>query len=98
MDKDPLDDKTFSEILNSPELFNKLLEEDELKVIGDRAMDEKLKPCPFCGGEATYIKKINDIKSYIGCSNASCIAEPFSFLVDEAAIKAWNRRVTDEYK
>lgn len=48
---------------------------------------EQLKPCPFCGGEATITLFIKQIA--ISCTNCSAV------VVEKAAqeaIEAWNRR------
>lgn len=65
---------------------------------------EKLKPCPFCGGEGQIKTEIdgNDLLAYIFCDN--CCASTDKFIdVDyngkniDYAKKAWNRR-TDNGK
>jgi Lar family restriction alleviation protein len=66
---------------------------------------DKLKPCPFCGGEA-WIIRTNDNNSspYVQCKFGvfrvpKC---PLGHLVtwdyatEEEAIAAWNRRANDE--
>lgn len=52
---------------------------------------EKLKPCPFCGGEAELYENY-----YHGC-NIYCLECGVEFECDskEEAIEAWNRRVSD---
>ena len=65
-------------------------------------MNEKLKPCPFCGGEAHLINnndymtahKPNDIY-YVMCLN--CRAKTNFFYTDDEqeAINAWNTRVKE---
>lgn len=61
----------------------------------------QLKPCPFCGGEATLGR---DECGYfiIGCENSDCFAyinrmdgSP-SFFLGENAIDQWNYRVPDD--
>ena len=47
----------------------------------------KLKPCPFCGGEARWA---NDDENWIECSY--CGVETRFFDDTQEAIKAWNRR------
>ena len=47
----------------------------------------KLKPCPFCGGEARWV---NDDESWIKCSY--CGVETMYFDDTQEAIEAWNRR------
>ncbi len=60
-------------------------------------MTEKLKPCPFCGGEA----KLQELKMldgtiiyYIICRNNSCKVQPMTHEMntDYEAINAWNNR------
>jgi len=55
-------------------------------------MSEKLKPCPFCGGEATCHTQANFRASTfaIRCKSCGC----FSALYDDfpQAIAAWNAR------
>ena len=67
---------------------------------------EKLKPCPFCGGEADSRIVYGRRKAmfyYVRCSK--CLAQTFYFPYKntertgvnpaEEAIKAWNRRESD---
>jgi len=61
-------------------------------------MNEKLKPCPFCGGEPYFIKD----ESYgdlfeIGCSNRKCKLVVYTNDIAEKkkAIAAWNKRVLE---
>ena len=56
-----------------------------------------MKPCPFCGSEATIEHK-NVLETWIvECSNTNC---PASYMIgndydtEEEAIEAWNRRAT----
>lgn len=61
-------------------------------------MTDKLKPCPFCGGEAEvighYIKGVaNNYQYFVRCK--SCKARPRScntFKKKEKAIEYWNTR------
>lgn len=63
-------------------------------------MDEKLKPCPFCGGEFSLddgIWKIrgNPCTYYILCPHCEAgIANEYSV---DAAIKRWNTRANNRY-
>lgn len=63
-------------------------------------MSDKLKPCPFCGGEAAY-SETNP--SHIGDDNGfmvyckKCYTESsYDFQTRENAIAAWNRRYEQE--
>lgn len=75
-------------------------------------MNEELKPCPFCGGEAK-IKAAS--KEYIGftiwCECKNCYAQAGGYCPDmkkedtaienidscrNKAVEAWNRRANDE--
>lgn len=62
---------------------------------------EKLKKCPFCGGEANVIKTLclnNGYKGYFvlhECDMTINTIETSSFPTEEQAIKAWNRRVEE---
>lgn len=56
-------------------------------------MTEKLKPCPFCGGEAEIIEE--GIGFNIKC--ADCYAEMTPFVTDKReAIKMWNTRPIED--
>lgn len=69
-------------------------------------MEDKLKPCPFCGSPAEYIERVDDygfvtgkpgtIEHVIECSNRKC---PVVFLeatgkTYDDAVKNWNTRDT----
>ncbi len=52
----------------------------------------KLKPCPFCGGEAIIYENDEDDEYMIGCKNC-CAAEPMTeWASKENAIAQWNTR------
>lgn len=60
----------------------------------------KLKPCPFCGGEAKVDYAINDYNRWgVSCNTCGCVVEVgFGDYEDtvEEAVKAWNRRASDD--
>lgn len=65
----------------------------------------KLKPCPFCGGEAEvrttfYVNggKGDNNEYTVFCKNKDCIAfyNDTAFTSRETATEKWNRRVDDE--
>ena len=69
----------------------------EPKELGDKNnMDEKLKPCPFCGGDGkiytggTYYK----ITYQVVCEK--CGARGKWYVLEKDAIKAWNKRVKEQ--
>lgn len=54
-------------------------------------MRDELKRCPFCGGEA----EVDGFPlRYVRCKE--CGAETGAFDSEEEAIKAWNKRVSDD--
>lgn len=65
---------------------------------------DKLKPCPFCGGEAITKSEqrhsgTKDKFYFVGCSAYNCIASLHSmnryYATAEDAATAWNRRADD---
>lgn len=60
-------------------------------------MNEKLKPCPFCRGEADamYTYSVADCKFYIVKCLQCGIETPFKH-TEEEAIKTWNTRTLTE--
>ena len=59
----------------------------------------KLKPCPFCGGEAKIIQGSLYYGYRVGCENYRCTTCPitYSYHTIEEAIEAWNTRADDAY-
>lgn len=62
---------------------------------------EKLKPCPFCGGEAKLQEKIIAKGAWwsVVCLNEKCGAHIFFYWAEwnkETNVKRWNRRAKDE--
>lgn len=65
-------------------------------------MNDLLKPCPFCGGEARIVVLKKGFKSIIVCMTPECGFRRHSYNngdTDENAarrlIAAWNRRTND---
>lgn len=56
--------------------------------------NEKLKPCPFCGGTA-YVTNDYGSSSSVKCNNPICGAAVRLWVNPEKAIAAWNRRADD---
>lgn len=54
-------------------------------------MEQELKPCPFCGGDANIVSREEGI-TFITCKD--CYAEMFGS-TKESAIKQWNTRVSE---
>ena len=50
-----------------------------------------LLPCPFCGGEA---KSTGDPRDQVFCTH--CGASTFMWVTEDEAVKAWNRRYTED--
>lgn len=68
-------------------------------------MEEKLKPCPFCGGEAMIVFCGYDSVPQVRCNNClalmggdsksySAVKGDLFFKTQDEAIEAWNRRAT----
>lgn len=59
---------------------------------------EKLKPCPFCGGEAEVLRNpiINGAihNAVVHCEE--CKARTTIYVFEKDAIEAWNTRAVDE--
>lgn len=53
----------------------------------------KLKPCPFCGGEAKIYGKREGLP-WVACK--SCIGQTACCDTKEEAIEAWNRRMKED--
>ena len=61
-------------------------------------MAEKLKPCPFCGGEAELVNIGTNLCDPITveCKQCKCNTQWFDRSCD--AIEAWNRRTSNVKK
>lgn len=56
----------------------------------------KLKPCPFCGGEAEIRKYVNGYNIWFCARCDSCkITQTSTTQTEQQAIAAWNRRAND---
>lgn len=55
--------------------------------------EKELKPCPFCGGKASYIESGKGAY-WIKCYR--CRVETEAYDCKEEALKVWNRRAGDE--
>lgn len=53
---------------------------------------DKLKPCPFCGGEAAFLGETQSIKCK-QCGGMFIVTNPLTTRLE--AKEAWNRRVND---
>ena len=63
---------------------------------------EKLKPCPFCGGEAVVVRAKStsyfkrEVPYKVKCGHCPCALAYTFFKSKEQAIAAWNRRANDD--
>ena len=59
---------------------------------------EKLKSCPFCGGEALLRKVPNENRYYVRCGNNECPIHVSTCMreTEEEAIEIWNRRASND--
>lgn len=60
--------------------------------------EAKLKPCPFCGGNASYIATNCYAQNYVRCPDcgASIWGKDDERPSRKEIVKIWNRRETDE--
>lgn len=59
---------------------------------------EKLKPCPFCGGEASLERSHHTVFGdgyWVECENTNCPCNPHTidFRDEDMAVNAWNERL-----
>ena len=61
-------------------------------------MENELKPCPFCGGDAIIDYGMGINKYWVLCDNEKCGLRPMTdaYANKSVAKKVWNRRATDE--
>lgn len=62
-------------------------------------MNDKLKPCPFCGGIGTLFVETDEIGYvFVTCapSDNGCGAAGPAEITKEEAIEAWNRRTGEQ--
>ena len=67
----------------------------------DKAAADKLKPCPFCGGEAITGYAIKDYNRWgVYCQNCGALVEVQDWKgiddSEENAIAAWNHRAPEK--
>ena len=79
-----------------------LVEQEKSKSLDEieRAMMDKLLPCPFCGGEATISDGGYSGEKFLArCRELSCpAASGFIRKTHDEAVAAWNRRAQPENK
>ena len=59
--------------------------------------EEKLRNCPFCGGEAKLYSRAVDwllSEHLVRCKKCHCITDTYD--TKEEAVEVWNRRVADD--
>lgn len=61
-------------------------------------MSDKLKPCPFCGGEASLERSHHTVFGdgyWVECENANCPCNPHTidYRDEDMAVNAWNERL-----
>jgi len=65
-----------------------------------RRLEQPLKPCPFCGGEAEIVR--NDVGVFVGCFHEICPVAPstgtflYEYASEAEAIEAWNTRAEQQ--
>lgn len=59
---------------------------------------DELKPCPFCGKKALLIPLEHYREWFVACSSRYCVEQKHAYKSKRAAIKAWNKRVTDSIR
>ncbi len=62
---------------------------------------EKLRPCPFCGNEASLEHSHDTVFGdgwWVECTNPHCPCNPYTidFRDEDMAVNAWNGRQNDE--
>ena len=58
----------------------------------DEVRDEKLKPCPICGGEAEFRPTIGDTHGFCTCKYKRCVEQHFTKNINDAILD-WNTRI-----
>lgn len=64
-------------------------------------MEEKIKPCPFCGLKASAKKYYDELDGeakilyMVKCNGYLCEAQVDGFVSKERAVLAWNKRFED---
>ena len=61
-------------------------------------MTDKLKPCPFCGGEAQCVTHhlYGKVRGYSVACSYGCCEQTVTYSSKQGAIKSWNRRKGDD--
>ena len=61
-------------------------------------MTENLKPCPFCGGDATLRKNEYSDGYYVTCLSKTCsvLVVTCQRKTEEEAAEIWNRRANND--
>ena len=86
--------KTESDECPMPEYDGMAEVRNEIEKWQANKMNE-LKPCPFCGRKPE-LRRDDAGCSYIVCANDNCYVRTDGHLNDNAAIKAWNKRVGEQ--
>lgn len=68
-------------------------------------IQERLLPCPFCGGEAKHTSRANegnsgwqhDVDHWVYCTSDDCLADIGMCETKDEAIRMWNTRPAADY-
>ncbi len=58
--------------------------------------EEKLKPCPLCGGNAILGNLVDIDDYYVSCSNRKCQLQQIANYTPKSAVDAWNARPAED--
>ena len=72
--------------------------EEAVALWNNRVKTNRLKPCPFCGGQAELTKFYNGEcdKYIVQCQNPNCQAETTCSDEAEDVVAIWNRRLNEK--